>query len=163
MRPSGTKAELEARRRQAVALSLRGLSNREVARQVGCVPGSVCRWMQLYRAGGPAGLASKPQAGSKPRLTADDIEVLLGVPFGGAVAAGYRNELWTLSRVRDVIEDRLGVHYRISHVHRLLHGLGFSCQRPGHVAREQDEAQVREFRARGWPAIKKKRGGKAAR
>ena len=79
------------------------------------------------------------------------------------MAAGFPNELWTLSRVREVIRREFGVSYHVSHVHRLVCWMGLSCQRPGHVAREQDEEEVRRFRLVRWPAIKKKHASRAGR
>jgi hypothetical protein len=47
MRPTGTKQQLEIRRRVALALLDVGWGIRQVARQVKASPGSVCRWRDL--------------------------------------------------------------------------------------------------------------------
>jgi len=161
MRPRGTKEALEERRREGVALSLRGLTNREVAELVGCAPASVCRWSQAYEAEGPRGLDPKPQRGSRPRLSEWELCRLFEILVQGAVAAGFPNELWTLSRVREVIARQFAVDYHVSHVHRILCAMGLSCQRPGHVAREQNTAEVQHFRQVVWPAIKKSAAARA--
>src|ERR1700710_1939069 len=99
MRPQGTAAELERRRRRAIKLLGEGLSVREVARMVGASPGSVTTWRQRYdRDGrdGPAALAPKPHPGPAPRLDDDQVTVLLTLLARGAPAHGHANDLWTL-------------------------------------------------------------------
>ena len=75
----------------------------------------------------------------------------------GARAAGFPTELWTLSRVKKVVEKEFDVTYHIGHLWRVLRELGFSAQKPAKRAREQDETAVETFRAKAWPAVKKKR------
>ncbi|MEZ6070944.1 MAG: winged helix-turn-helix domain-containing protein [Pirellulales bacterium] len=71
----------------------------------------------------------------------------------GAVAtrrtaqAGFDSQLWTLPRVALLIEREFGVSYHSTHVGRLLHALGFSCQKPKRRSREQDPEAVKTWRA----------------
>jgi transposase len=155
MRPVGTKQELEVRRRTAVLLRRQGLTVRTVAERVGCVPSSVVRWTKAVEQHGDRGLESKPQAGGKARLTAQQLQRLRGILVRGPQAWGYANELWTLARVADVIERRFKERYHVSHVHRLLRQLGFSAQKPARLARERNDVAVEDFRRRRWVAIKK--------
>lgn len=155
MRPVGTKQELEVRRRTAVQLRKQGLTVRTVAKRVGCVPSSVVRWTQAVERHGERGLDAKPQAGGKARLTAKQQRQLCAILVRGPQACGYPNDLWTLSRVADVIERRFGVRYHVSHVHRLLRQLGFSAQKPTRLARERNDEAVGEFRKQRWPTVKK--------
>jgi transposase len=155
MRPTGTKHELEIRRRTAVALRDQGLSMRQVADKVGCVPSSVVRWTQALKKHGKQGLDSKPQAGGKSRMTATQKRRLGEYLAKGPRAFGWHNELWTLSRVKQLIESRFGIRYHISNVHRILVQMGLSAQRPARLARERDDAAVERFRRQRWPAIKK--------
>lgn len=141
----------------AVALYRKGLSVREVAEQVGCAPASVSRWNAAFEEKGPAGLASKPQAGSRSRLSEREHDRLVQILVKGARAAGFVTELWTLRRVQQVIEREFGTSYHVGHLWRVLRQLGFSAQKPARRAREQDEAAVSAFRERDWPSIKKKR------
>lgn len=154
MRPRGTKQDLETRRRTAVALRKTGKSIRYVARQVGCVPSSVVRWTQTYEREGPDGLKSKPQAGSKPRLSSLQKEALCSKLLDGACTHGWESDLWTLKRVAELILREFGVEYHISSAHRLLHELGFSAQKPTQQPREQSRKAIEEFRKKRWPAIK---------
>src|SRR5512139_1640861 len=99
MRPYGSPAELEARRRWAVALLDRGLGVREVARQIGCSPASVSRWQAEVRSRGPDGLRAKPAPGRPPRITPRQRAKLLKLLLKGATAHGFSTDLWTLPRV----------------------------------------------------------------
>jgi len=156
MRPKGTKQELEARRRLAVALRKRGLSIREVAEQIGCAPASVSRWDQAFTEKGPSGLDPKPQGGSRPRLTEEQRGALVSILTQGARKAGLSTELWTLPRIQQVILREFGVQYHVGHLSRVMHDLGFSPQKPERRAREQDKKAVETFRSQTWVRAKKK-------
>lgn len=155
MRPKGSKAELEARRRRAVAMVSSGRSVSEVARRVGVCSRSVSRWMQMHEAGGESGLDSKPQKGPSPKLSPDDLDVLGRELLKGPSAHGFGTELWTLARVAAVIERRFGIAYHPCHVWKILRRMRWSAQKPERRAREQDEAAVREWREKEWPRIKR--------
>src|SRR5215470_8598294 len=66
-RPIGTAAELERRRRRAVALVARGESRADVARILGVHPKTLARWLRLARQ--PHGLDAKPLPGPAPGLS----------------------------------------------------------------------------------------------
>jgi transposase len=101
MRPTGSKAELERRRRLGVALHRRGLSIREVARELGCAPGSVARWTKMFNEGGDEGLDPIPNAGGTSRMTDMDRVKLVVLLRLGAPMNGFSTDLWTLRRMRD--------------------------------------------------------------
>jgi len=161
MRPRGTKAGLEARRRRAVAMVRSGRGVSEVARLVGVCSRSVGRWMRMYEHHGDAGLDSKPQRGPTPGLSSDDLAALEGQLLKGPREHGFKTELWTLGRVAKVIESRFGIAYHPCHVWKILGRMGWSAQKPERRAREQDEAAVREWREKEWPRIKRGRAAAA--
>jgi transposase len=66
--------------------------------------------------------------------------------------------LWTIQRVRLLIERQFGVKYSKVHVWRLLGQLGFSCQKPERRALERDEVAVEHWKKSTWPELKKKPG-----
>jgi transposase len=156
MRPHGSPADLEARRRRAVALLDKGLGVREVARQIGCSPMSVSRWQAEVRARGPDALRPKPATGRPPRVTARQRGKLLKLLLKGAAAHGFRTDLWTLPRVAEVIARTFGVRYHPAHVWKILRGEGWSCQKPERRARERDETAIQRWRTERWPHIKKR-------
>jgi transposase len=87
-----------------VALHRRGLSIRGVARQLSRAPGSVARWTKMFIEGGDEGLDPIPNAGGTSRMTDADRLKLVMLLRLGARMNGFAQNLWTLRRVRDVIE-----------------------------------------------------------
>ena len=155
MRTKGSAAELERRRRQAVALLNQGLKGAQVARALGVSGAAVTRWKQAYEERGEAGLAAKPHPGGQPRLTVAQRERLAKFLLQGPRRHGYRTELWTTQRIAALIERRLGVRYHRNHVGKLLHQLGWSHQKPERRALERDEAAIAEWKRSVWPRVKK--------
>jgi transposase len=109
MRPTGSAAELEARRLRAVDLLRNGKSNTEVARLIGVDVSSVKRWKRALAHGGLTALAAKPNRGRPSRLTLEQMQALSSLVRAGAQAAGFRTDLWTCRRVAQAIRDRFGV------------------------------------------------------
>jgi transposase len=68
--------------------------------------------------------------------------------------------LWTLPRVAEVIARTFGVRYHPAHVWKILHGEGWSCQKPERRARERNEAAIQRWRTERWPHIKKRSPGR---
>src|SRR4051794_1791586 len=98
MRPIGTAEELQRRRLRAVELVSQGASPEDVAHFLGCGRSSVYTRVNLPRAG-PAAPGSKPPPGRTPRLGEADRKRLEELLQEGAVAHGWRTELWTAARV----------------------------------------------------------------
>lgn len=155
MRPSGTPQELERRRLHALRLLGEGFSPVEVARQVGVDRRSVRRWKAAARRGGTAAVTAKPAPGRPRRLTTRKLTRLRSMLIKGALAAGLPTDLWTCPRVAWLIRRQFGVHYHPAHVSRLLHGLGFSPQKPTRRAIERDEPRIRAWIEQDWPRVKK--------
>jgi transposase len=118
-RPIGTSAELERRRRHAVALMRQGESPTVIARILGVGRPSLYRWQQAARSR-PDGLAAKPHPGPAPRLSDAQLAELEGLLVQGATAHGWANELWTAPRVAEVIRRHFGVSYHPEHVRKIL-------------------------------------------
>lgn len=162
MRPHGSVEELERRRRRAVALVQEGRGIREVARMVGASAGTVVRWRDKYLSQGDKGLLPKPRDWSKHwKLLPRQRERLARLLLKGPRAHGYRTELWTLSRVAEVIERHFGVHYHPHHVWRVLRQMDWSCQKPEQQARERDPTAIGRWRTHDWPRIKKRHSRRA--
>jgi len=157
MRPNGSPHELEQRRYRALALLQQGLSPVEVAQRLGVDRRSVRRWNATARREGREGLRAQTASGRPPRLSAGQRRRLENTLLGGAEAAGFASPLWTCPRVASWIEQHFGIHYHVDHVGRLLHGLGFTPQKPARRAVERDEAAIGQWVKQRWPAIKKKR------
>lgn len=152
---------LEARRREGMRLLGRGVTQAEVARRLEVSRQTVSSWAKAKatdrqawrnkRLGRPGGMTDAERV----RLT----KLLVD----GALAAGFPTELWTLRRVAALIEREFERTYSTVHVWRLLKELGFSSQRPTGRAVERDEAAIANWKAKRWPALKKKPAKKVAR
>lgn len=164
--PAGVKRDFEAleqRRLRAHTLLKSGLSEAEVARQVGVHRQSVNRWVQQIEEHGRKGLKKAGRAGRKSRLSEANLKDLETKLKQGAQALGYDTDLWTLERVAELIKRDFGVEYHPGHVGWLLGKLGWSCQRPTGRALERDEAAIRCWKKQQWPQFKKKPSAKDAR
>jgi len=157
MRPKGSAAELEARRRLAGRLLQEGREIGEVSQIVAASESSVRRWRRAVKKGGLEALKAKPHPGPKPRLNAKQKQRLVKILLAGPRKAGYRTDLWTCPRVAEVIANKFGVKYHPSHVWKVLRSLGLTPQKPEQRARERDEGAIRSWRKRDWPRIKRGR------
>jgi transposase len=156
MRPKGSAEELERRRQRAVALLADGMRPADVARAVGTSRASVTRWRQAVDGGGHEALKAKPHPGGKCRLRDAQRRRLVRMLLQGPRKHGYATELWTLSRVAELIAVTFGVEYHPSAVWHILRRLGWSCQKPERRARERDEQAIATWRQQDWPRIKKR-------
>src|SRR4030042_2283741 len=155
MRPHGSPKLLEERRRSVVTFLKQNLSLHEIARRIGCHASSVMRWRNALRSGGQEALKAKPAPGRPPRLTSKQKKRIVRLLTQGAMAHGYRTELWTTQRIADLIERQLGVRYHRNHGGKLLHQIGWSHQKPERRAVERDEAAIAEWKRSVWPRVKK--------
>ena len=156
--PAGVRRDFEAlerRRLRAAALLKKGLSQAEVALEVGVHRQSVSRWARQLEEGGRRALRKAKKAGRPSRLSATDLRRIERGLKRGPEALGFENGLWTSGRVAELIEVECGVRYHPSHVWRILRQLGWSCQRPTGRALERNEAAIRWWKNTHWPALKK--------
>ena len=159
MRPKGSAAVLEARRRRGLRLLDQGRSLNEVARLLDCAPSSVMRWRDARDAGGEEALRVRFSPGRPPKLSARDRRRLIRLLQRGARAHGYATDLWTTGRVARLIFREFRVRYHRAHVGRVLHSLGWSVQKPERRALERDEERIARWKRETWPRIKKKPRG----
>ncbi len=159
MRPPGTAADLEARRRRAVKLLSEGWLIQDAAAAVGASRQSVSAWKKLAgtRGENAKALAAKPQHVPQCRLSAKERAKLVRLLRAGPRTAGFASDLWTTSRVAELVDREFGQSYHPTHIGRMMHALGFSCQKPQRRSKEQDPEAVRAWRAFSWPRIKKGR------
>ena len=155
MRPHGTALQLEARRRRAVELLGEGKTLVAVARQVKSSVSSVKRWKAAVADGGEEGLSPKPTPGRPAFLSSAQQRKLLKALERGPRRHGFATDLWTCSRVAEVIRRMFDVHYHTDYVGRLLHQLGWSVQKPTLRAKERDEKAIATWCSETWPRLKK--------
>lgn len=147
---------MEKRRLEALLLLADGISQSDVARRLGISRQAVSKWVTAKRDGGVRALASKGKPGRKTAPTSGEMRKVEAALLKGPVKNGYRNDLWTLRRVAEIIARITGrPRPSISRTWGLLRTMGWSCQRPARRARQQDAEAVAEFRERTWAAVKK--------
>lgn len=147
----------EGRRLRAWELKREGWKQQEIADALGVSKGAISQWMKRGREGGVEGLRRRIATGAPPRLGDEQRGKLPELLARGAPAHGFRGEVWTCSRVAEVIRKEFGVRYHPSHVSRLLRSLGISLQKPERRAYQRDEEAIRRWKEERWPELKKGR------
>jgi transposase len=155
----GSPAELERRRRLAVARVQDGYSTAEVAEFLGVDPSTVRRWVIAFRAAGARGLGARPVPGRPPKLTRCQDKVVRRWLSEDPTAFGFPTSLWTCSRLAQLIEEEWGIRLNPRYLTRWLRARDFTPQRPRRVPRERDERAIAGWLARDWPRIKKTPAG----
>lgn len=146
--------EATRKRVRAGRLMLAGKTPAQAAAAVGVARQTAYTWKARLDEGGIEALRSMAP-GRPAQLDATQLDRLRTAVLQGAMAHGFGTELWTLKRVRALIERHTGVCFSEVHVWRLLGALGFSSQKPERRAIERNEAAVQVWKRKTWPALKK--------
>src|SRR5258708_27834788 len=148
----------EGRGRRGWEVKQAGWKQTQIAAALGVTSGAVSQWLTRARVEGvEEGLRAHPASGRPSKLAPDQRAQLPALLDRGAAADGLRGQVWTCKRVVAVIRHACGVTSDPSPVGRLLPTLGSSVQRPSERATQRDEAAMRGWWERRWPARKKKR------
>ena len=154
------RERLQARRLRAAELFAAGVTQAEVARQLGVSAQAVSVWHRRWWAGGVEALHSRGPSGPAPRLSDQQLAEVEQALLKGATANGFTGELWTLDRIGLVIERLTGVRHHPAWVWALLHHrLGWTVQRPKRRAAERDQAAIDRWVKEDWPRIKQTPNG----
>jgi transposase len=150
----GKMDEATRKRVRAGRLMLAGKTPAQAAAAVGVARQTAYTWKARLDEGGIEALRSM-SPGRPGQLDAKQLQALRGALLQGAIAHGFGTELWTLKRVRALIERLYGVRFSEVHVWRLLGTMGFSSQKPERRAIERNEQAVLACKRKTWPALKK--------
>ena len=148
---------LEEKRRQAVALSKRGLSCLAIGEIVGAHAHTVGRWLKRYAEKGAAFYKSRPRGrrvGECRRLSVDQeaqIRKLLIDKVPEQLKLDFA--LWTRQAVAELIELRCGFKMPIRSVGEYLKRWGFTPQKPLRRAYEQRPEAVQQWLETEYPII----------
>lgn len=151
--------ESTKRRVRAGHMLLSGKGATEVAKAVGVARQTVYTWKGLLSKGGMDALRAMGGKGRPAQLDARQLGVLRHNLLDRPAEHGFGTELWTLKRVRLLIERLFGVSYSEVHVWRILGALGFSKQKPEHRTMGRAEAAVKR---KTWSVLNNKPARKAA-
>lgn len=155
MRPRGSADLIIERRRKALALLDKGFSLNAVAREIGCNASSVMRWRDIRKKEGKEVYRVRFSPGRPSRLSGQQLQKLEILLLKGAMANGFRTELWTTARIAQLIAKRFNIGYHPDHIGRLMSRLGWSSQKPERRALERDEEEIKRWKRHEWPRIKK--------
>ena len=158
-----TRAQLEERRLAALEMiQVGGHTNQQLADHFSVSIHTIYTWKERLKRQG--GLEATPTTGRPPRLTLEQQQMISTLLQEGALAYGFPDPTWTTPRIREVIGQHLSVWYHVDHVRKVLHRLGFSPQKPGQGALEQNGQAVQTWVQTTRPEVEKKgRAGGHAR
>jgi transposase len=154
-RPRRDFKAMEQRRMKAARMFAAGKAQADVARALGVSRQSASRWHTEWQRSGKDGLKGAKRAGRLPRLNDQQLEEVERALRQGARLHGFGTDLWTLSRLTDVIKRLTGIRYHPGHVWKLMRKMGWSLQRPAKRAKERNDKAVREWKEKRWPVLKK--------
>ena len=149
-------AAIESRRIKGARLLKSGVQQAEVAHRLGVSRQTVSTWARrLSAVNGAVGKLKAKTLGRPPSLDQAQRDALAGALLDGALQAGFATELWTIKRVRRLVQREFGVVYSISGCWLLLRSLGFSPQKPEKRALQRDEQAIVSWKRKTWPGLKK--------
>lgn len=158
-----TRAQMAERRQVGGQMLKAGKhSQAEIARHLGVSRAAVNQWAKQMAQAGVRGLKPRKARGGQSKLTPQQQRRLKQIIKGGAQAAGFETERWTLERVKRVIQREFEVSYHRNYLARLLRRLGITPQQPLPRASQRDEALIRAWLRRDWTRIKKSAAQAAA-
>ncbi|VVM07780.1 hypothetical protein MAMC_01822 [Methylacidimicrobium cyclopophantes] len=132
----------------------RGESVAQISRELGVSDRAVRKWKKAFSHGGRGGLRSKGPPGPSRLLSDEQLEAWKGMLREGPQRHGYATNLWTLGRVRQVVEKEFGVRYSEVRIWKLLRSFGWTPQKPEKRAREGDREKIDQWKRERWPQLR---------
>jgi len=146
----------EGRRMRASSLHEQGWKQKDIAAALGVSEGAVSQWFKKAKAQGVQALRHQPPPGRKAQLSPEQMAQVPSLLARGAEAFGFRGQVWTTTRVVEMIRQPFGISYHRAHASRLLRRLKQSRQKPIQKATQRDEAAIAAWKEQRWPALKKR-------
>ncbi|KCZ71397.1 transposase [Candidatus Methanoperedens nitroreducens] len=103
-------------------------------------------WLRRLHTEGISRKNNKKQSGRPKRLTDKQIEDLKPILFKSPQEQGFPFIIWTTKLVIHLIEKLYNVSYKPLQVRRILHRLGFSCQKPRPIHRKANINLQEDFK-----------------
>jgi transposase len=155
-RKIGPKA-MEQIRLRAVKRVQQGESPEKIISTLGFSRACIYNWIARYRAGGWDALKTGKQTGRPKKLSGAQIKWIdKTIRNKNPLQLKFSFALWTRSMVTSLIRKQFGLKLSESSVGRLLHQMGFSCQKPLYRAYQQDPEAVERWKNQVFPQIKKR-------
>lgn len=131
-----TPAEKRKRRMAAAAHFSAGHTRAQVARILGVSRMTASRWFRSWKQGGENELQGRCRVGRLPATTEEQVAILNEILSSSPRRYGFHASRWTLALVSAVIEQRTGVKYHSSQVHKILNSLGWFYRPRGRARRK---------------------------
>ena len=155
-RKIGSKAMEEIRAR-AVQRVQAGESPEVVIKTLGFARACIYNWLARYRSGGWHGLRTGQRSGRPKKLSGSQIKwVYQAIRDKDPRQFKFDFALWTRSMIADLIKCQFGIRLSSTSVGRLLHQLGFSCQKPLYRAYQREPEVVKQWKEQIFPQIQKR-------
>ncbi len=140
---------------RAVRAVLRGRSMADVADAFETDRSTIFRWVNRFYEDGEEGLRRKVTSGRPRKLQDLTHAKLKNIVLQPASGFGYESDLWTATRLHDVIEEQYHVHVSKDTVWRRLREAGLTYQKPERQYYEIDEQTRRDWLRKEVPKIRK--------
>jgi transposase len=148
---------MEQIRIRAVKRVQQGESPEKVIATLGFSRACIYNWLARYRAGGWHALKSGKHTGRPKKLRGKQIAWLYKtISEKDPLQLKFSFALWTRSMVARLIRNQFNLKLSETSVGRLLHQMGFSCQKPLYRAYQQDPEAVEHWKKTVFPQIKKR-------
>jgi transposase len=148
---------MEEIRIRAVQRVQAGESPESVIKALGFVRACIYNWLARYRAGGWQALKTGSRSGRPKKLTGSQMRwIYRTIRDKDPLQMKFSFALWTRSIIATLIKRQFGVKLSSTSVGRLLHQLGFSCQKPLYRAYQRDSELVKEWKEDVFPQIQKR-------
>lgn len=131
----------------------------DIARKFKVTPAAVNYWHKAWEKQGVKGLKSKGHPGFESKLTDEKRILFKKAILKGPEAYGYQTNLWTLSRLAEVMKKATGIKFKHNRTWQIVRSLGFTSQKPEVRAKQRDEKAIKEWKEKRLPDLKKM-GGK---
>lgn len=142
-------------RQRAVDAVGNGISTSTVAQVYGVSRLTIYRWLDRFEKAGPDGLERIPGSGRPRKLEELTEEGLKAIVLQAASAFGFETDLWTVGRLRRVIEEQYEIVLSNNTVWRRLREAGLTYQKPEREYYEIDEQTREAWLRKEVPKIRK--------
>lgn len=132
-----------------------GMSQAEVARELGVSTAATKYWHDAWKKNGSKGLKSKGRPGFASKFTQEKRVKLRKIIIKGAKHYGYPTDFWTINRMMAVTRKELRLSFKKTWIWMIVLSLGFSCQKPQSISKERNEKFISDWKAKTWPGLKK--------
>jgi transposase len=150
----GGYSTYDVRIRAVEAVVRRGFAIGDMAEAYGTDRTTLFRWIQRYREQGEDGLKRRPGSGRPRKMKELDGRQLWEIVLQPATRFGYETDLWTVTRVHQIVQEKLKVAISKDTIWRRLREAGLTYQKPERQYFETDHGARLEWLTCELPKIR---------